>query len=73
MIKITYDNKFTTNLVLVLDETPKTKELELMLEQKLFNAKVGEVFVSVNLNREGNIYLGLEKGLAEDHEKIRCV
>ena len=57
--------------MLVLDETPKTKELELMLEQKLFNAKVGEVFVSVNLNREGNIYLGLEKGLAEDHEKIR--
>lgn len=71
MIKITYDNKFTTNLVLVLDETPKIKELELMLEQKLFNAKVGEVFVSVNLNREGNIYLGLEKGLAEDLEKIR--
>ncbi|OQC10649.1 MAG: Cytosol aminopeptidase [Tenericutes bacterium ADurb.Bin087] len=71
MIKITYDNKFKTSLVLVLEKTTKTKELELILEQKLFTAKMGEVFVSVNLKREGSVYLGLEKGLAEDHEKIR--
>lgn len=71
MIKITYDNKFNTKLVLDLEGKAKSKELELLLEKKLFSAKQGEIFVNVNLNREGTVYLALEKGLDGCHDKIR--
>lgn len=71
MIKITYDNKFNTKLVLDLEGKAKSKELELLLEKKLFSAKQGEIFVNVNLDREGVVYLALEKGLEGCHEKVR--
>lgn len=71
MIKITYDNKFKTNLVLDLEKKAKSKELELLLEKKLFSAKQGEIFVNVNLDREGVVYLALEKDLEGCHEKVR--
>ena len=51
MIKITYDNKFNTKLVSDLEGKAKSKELELLLEKKLFSAKQGEIFVNVILNR----------------------